>query len=328
MNNTSSSNANVIEETQSVGKDGKSPKTHFKKRSIKQDIPFYLLLLPALVIVILFKYLPMSGLLLAFKDWDAKLGLFDSPWTDHFGFGNFIRLFQSPELLEAIWNTFYFNVVNLLIGFPAPIILALLLTEVTCKPFKKIAQTISYLPHFLSIAAVTSIVNALLSEYGLINSILSRFGMPNQTLFEDPNAFLPTYVITNVWKNIGWGSIIYLASICGISQDMYEAAQLDGANRFQQVIFITLPSILPMISIQLILKMGSLFGSSFELVYGLQNPIGWTEEVIATSVYKNGIGRGEYTISTALGLMQGVVALILTFGANWISKKVSNISMW
>ena len=180
MNNTSSSNANVIEETQSVGNGGKSPKTHFKKRSIKQDIPFYLLLLPALVIVILFKYLPMSGLLLAFKDWNAKLGLFDSPWTDHFGFGNFIRLFQTPELVEAIWNTFFFNVVNLLIEFPAPIILALLLTEVTCKPFKKISQTISYLPHFLSIAAVTGIVNTLLSEYGLINSLLSSLECRNR----------------------------------------------------------------------------------------------------------------------------------------------------
>ena len=142
------------------------------RHSLKSDIPFYLLLLPAIVIVFLFKYLPMSGLLLAFKDWNAKLGLFASPWTDHGGFGNFIRLFQTPELVDAIWNTLYFNVVTMLVEFPAPIILALLLTEITNKPFKRVTQTISYLPHFLSMAAVTGIVNSLLSEYGLINSLL------------------------------------------------------------------------------------------------------------------------------------------------------------
>ena len=149
-----------------------------------------------------------------------------------------------------------------------------------------------------------------------------------QKLLETSASFLPTYVITSVWKSVGWGTIIYLASICGLSQEMYEAAQIDGASRFQQVVYITVPGIFPTVGLQLILKMGTLFGSSFELVYGLQNPIAWTDEVIATAIYKNGIGRGEYTISTALGLMQGVVALILTFGANWVSKKVSDVSMW
>lgn len=300
------------------------------RHSLKSDIPFYLLLLPAIVIVFLFKYLPMSGLLLAFKDWNAKLGLFASPWTDHGGFGNFIRLFQTPELVDAIWNTLYFNVVTMLVEFPAPIILALLLTEITNKPFKRVTQTISYLPHFLSMAAVTGIVNSLLSEYGLINSLLyTLFGdVEGQRLLETHAAFLPTYVITSVWKSIGWGSIIYLATISGLGQEMYEAAEIDGANRFKQVIYITVPGIFPTIGILLILKMGSLFGSSFELVYGLQNPIAWTDEVISTAVYKNGIGQGEYSISTALGLMQGVIALILTFGANWVSKKVSSVSMW
>lgn len=300
------------------------------KRRFKADLPFYLLLFPALLIVLLFKYLPMTGLVLAFKNWNGKLGLFGSPWTDHHGFGNFIRLFQTPELMDAVWNTLYFNLVTMLVEFPAPIILAVLITEIHNKPFKKITQTISYLPHFLSMAAVTGIVNNLLSEYGLVNSILfNAFGVQEgQKLLEDASAFLPTYVLTSVWKSVGWGTIIYLATICGLSQDMYEAAEIDGANRFKQVIFITIPGIFPTIGILLILKMGTLFGSSFELVYGLQNPIAWTKEVISTSVYKNGIGQGEYAISTALGLMQGVVALLLTFGANWVSKKVSDVSMW
>ena len=301
-----------------------------KKRSFKADIPFYLLLLPALVIVILFKYLPMSGLILAFKDWDAKLGLFGSPWTDHFGFGNFIRLFQTPEFVDSILNTLYFNVVTILFEFPAPIIFAILINEIANKPFKRVTQTISYLPHFLSMAAVTGIVNGLLSQYGLVNSMLNTlFNMQEgQELLRNEGAFLPVYVLTSIWKNVGWGTIVYLAAICGLNNDLFEAAEIDGAGRFKQILYITIPGILPTVGILLILKMGTLFASNFELVYGLQNPIAWKDEVIATAVYKFGIGSGEYSMSTALGLMQGVIALILTFGTYWISKKVSNISMW
>lgn len=297
---------------------------------LKVELPFYLLILPAAIVVLLFNYLPMTGLLLAFKDWNAKLGVFGSPWTDMSGFGNFVRLFQTADMTKAIWNTFYFNVVSMLFNFTAPIILALLFTEIKNKYFKKVTQTISYLPHFLSIAAVTGIVNMLLSEYGLINSMMYKwFGIEEgQNILSNPNAFLPVYVLTEMWQSIGWGSIIYLAAICGINNDLCEAAEIDGAGRFKQVIFITIPGILPTICILLIMKMGTLFGSSFEMVYGLQNPTAWKEEVIATIVYKNGIGRGEYSMSTALSLLQGVVALVLTFGANFISKKLSNISMW
>ncbi len=305
------------------------PLAKVKKRSFKNDLPFYVLLLPALAIVILFKYLPMTGLMLAFKDWDVRAGLFGSTWTDHFGFGNFIRLFNTPKFVDAIWNTLFFNVVTLLFEFPAPIILAILINEITHKHFKKVTQTISYLPHFLSVAAVTGIVNGLISEYGLINAMLLKLGFSAQQLTHTPSAFLPVYIFTSVWKNVGWGTIIYLATISGLNQDMYEAAEIDGANRFKQVIYITVPGIFPTIGILLIMKMGTLFGSSFELVYGLQNQIAWTKEVIATAVYKFGInGEHEYAISTALGLIQGIIALILTFGANWISKKVSSVSMW
>ena len=299
-----------------------------KRHNFKADLPFYLILLPALVLVIVFKYIPMSGLVLAFKDWKPKLGLWGSPWAGNGGWANFIELFKTPELTEAIWNTLYFNLVTMIFEFPAPIILALLINEIGNKTFKKVTQTISYLPHFLSIAAVTGIVNSLLSEYGLVNSILSKMGIESQKWLEESAAFLPTYVLTSVWKSVGWGTIIFLATMCGLSQESYEAAEIDGAGKWKQAIYITLPGILPTVGMLLILKMGSLFGSSFELVYGLQNPIGWTQEVIATAVYKNGIGRGEYAVSTALGLMQGVVALILTFTTNFISKKLSGVSMW
>lgn len=299
-----------------------------KRHDFKADLPFYLILLPALLLVIVFKYIPMSGLVLAFKEWKPKLGLWRSPWAGNGGWANFIELFKTPELTQSIWNTLYFNVVTMIFEFPAPIILALLINEIGNKHFKKVTQTISYLPHFLSVAAVTGIVNSLLSEYGLINSMLTKIGLGGQKWLESPSAFLPTYVLTSVWKSVGWGTIIFLATMCGLSQDTYEAAEIDGAGKWKQAIFITLPGILPTVGMLLILKMGSLFGSSFELVYGLQNPIGWTQEVIATAVYKNGIGRGEYAVSTALGLMQGLVAVILTFTTNFISKKLSGVSMW
>ena len=307
-----------------------SPKTKKKKGFVlKKWLPFYIILIPAVVIVFVFQYMPMQGILLACKDFNPREGVFGSPWADFYGFGNFVELFKTPALSEAIWTTFYWNVINLAVNFPLPIILAFLLAEVKSKPFKTVTQTISYLPHFLSVAAVTGIVNALLNEYGLINTWLFQLGYSEgQHLLENTHAFLPTYVITNVWMGLGWSSILYVSALSGVSQDLYEAAELDGASRFRRAISIALPSIAPTIAINLILKVGSVFDSSFDLVYGLQNPVGWTQEVIATAVYKFGIGRGEYSVASALNLFQGVVAFCITMFANQISKKLSGISMW
>lgn len=235
-----------------------------KKRQYPRRLPFYLLLLPAIVIVALFRYLPMTGLLVAFKDYSVYEGIFASPWADMYGFANFVELFETPAFVDAIWNTLLFNVVTILFSFPAPIVLAFLITEVQHKMFKKVTQTISYLPHFLSVAAVTGIVNSLLSEYGLINSVLFKlFGIEEgQDLLSKSGAFLPVYVITDIWKTVGWNTIIYLAAICGISEELYEAAEIDGAGRFRQVMTITLPGILPTVGILLILRMGTLFGQT------------------------------------------------------------------
>ncbi len=298
------------------------------KNSFRKNIPFYLILLPAIITVFMMQYLPMFGLLLAFKDYNVRAGIFGSPWAEMSGFANFAYIFQTPAFMEAVWNTLWLNLLSLLFSFPAPVILALLINEVGHTGFKRTVQTISYLPHFLSIAAVTTIVNQLLGNYGLLNALLQAVGIDPVFLLESEAAFVPTYVITEIWQTVGWGTIVYLATITGINSDLYEAAQIDGANRLQQVLSITLPSILPTTMILLIMKMGTLFGSSFEMVYGLQNPVAWTKDVIATAVYKYGIGQGEYEVSTALGLMQGVIAFSLTFIANTISKKVSNVSMW
>lgn len=306
----------------------KTPKRLAGKNSFSKNIPFYLILLPAVIVVFLVQYLPMFGLLIAFKDYSARLGIFGSPWAEMNGFANFVEIFKTPALSEAIWNTLWLNLLTLIFGFPAPIILALLINEVGHTGAKRTIQTISYLPHFLSIAAVTSIVNQLLGTYGLLNGLLSTFGLDSVFLLEQEYAFIPTYVITNIWQTVGWGTIVYLAAITGINSDLYEAAQIDGANRLQQVLCITFPAILPTTMLLLIMRMGTLFASSFEMVYGLQNPVAWTDDVIATAIYKYGIGQGEYGMSTALGLMQGVIAFSLTFIANAISSKVADVSMW
>lgn len=299
-----------------------------KHRPFRQDFPFYILILPTIIVVFLFRYLPMFGLLIAFKDYNPRLGIFGSPWTDMGGFANFAAVFRTPSFSQAIWNTLFWNLLTLVVSFPAPIILALLINEINNKVFKKTVQTISYLPHFLSTAAITTMVNNLLDSYGLLNGLLSVFRLEPVYLLRNHAAFLPTYLIVNVWQTVGWGSIIFLATLSGISQELYEAAEIDGANRFRRVWHITLPALIPTTMILLIMRIGTLFSSSFEIVYGLQNPIAWTDEVIATAVWKYGIGQGEYSMSTALNLMQGVIAMLLTFGANAISGKVSKISMW
>ena len=308
--------------------ESKNSKKLSGKNSFNKNIPFYLILIPAVVTVFMMQYLPMFGLVIAFKDYKPRLGIFGSPWAEMNRFANFVQIFQTPAFLDSVWNTLWLNVLSLVFSFPAPIILALLINEVGHKGFKRTVQTISYLPHFLSIAAVTTIVNQLLGSYGLLNALLRPLGINPVFLLEKEGAFLPAYVITEIWQTVGWGTIVYLATITGINSDLYEAAQIDGANRFQQVMSITFPSILPTTMILLIMKMGKLFGSSFEMVYGLQNPVAWTKDVIATAIYKYGIGQGEYGVSTALGLLQGVIAFSLTFIANAISKKVSDVSMW
>lgn len=304
-----------------------------EKRNWKSEAPFLLIMLPAFLVTFLMAYLPMFGLLLAFKEEFRADGvssgleiIFKSKWI---GFEYFRTIFSTPDIAGTIWNTFYINVLTLLFEFPAPILLAILISEVRNKPYKKVIQTISYLPHFLSLAAITGIVNALLRKYGLFDTISKMFGGDGANFYGDSSKFLPTYIVVDVWMTIGWNSIIYLASITGVSQELYEAAAIDGANRFKQIINITLPSILPTTMMLLILRSGSLLGSNFELVYGLQVDqwkIG--NEVISTWVYRNGLSGGQYGLSTALSLFQGLVALFLTLTTNFISKKVADVSMW
>ena len=298
-----------------------------KKQFRKSDLIFWAMLLPAVITVILYSYLPIGGLVLAFKDYKPRMGIFGSPWAKDGLFSHFKEIFTTPGITAAIGNTLYINLLALIVQFPAPIIFSLLLEEVRKMWFKNTVQTISFLPHFLSMAAATGIATSMLSKYGILNEVLVFFGLPRSEILKNPSAFIPVYLLVDIWKNVGWGSIIYLSAISAISPELYESATIDGAGRFKQVTKITVPLILPAIMIQLIFQMGRMFSSNFELMYGLQN-VAWDKEVISTITYKYGLQQGEYELSVALSLVEGLVALILTFGANFISKKVSDVSMW
>lgn len=294
---------------------------------IKSNYGLYLMLLPAVALTLIFSYLPMPGILVAFKDYDIFKGPFGSPWS---GLTNIARVFELPGVVQSIWNTLTLSTYTLLITFPAPILFALLLNEMRIMWFKRVVQTISYLPYFLSWISVIGIAINFYSLYGPINDLLLAFGGAGteRTLFlANPGFFVPNVLILTVWKSLGWDSIIYLAAITSIDPQLYEAAKIDGASKLKQAWYITMPGLLPTTMILLILRLGGLFGSNFELVYGLQNPF-INYEVISTIVYKMGIQQADYALATAVGFLQGIVALILTLLANKASKLVSGTAIW
>lgn len=299
------------------------------KRQNNRNTMMYLILLPSLIMVLIFNYLPLLGLVIAFKDFDAFSGILGSPWV---GFQNFVKILTYPDFLKAIKNTLVYSAVNLFLGFPLPIILALLFNEINNRPFKRVVQTISYFPHFLSWAAVCSFVYALFAIEGPVNGMLEAIignSYESKNILLDSKNFIAILFGVGQWKGIGWSTIIYLAAITGIDGSLYEAAEIDGCNRFRMVTSITWPCIKGTAVLVLILGLGSLVTSNFEMVYGLQNAfIQQDTEVINTLVYRQGIQGGEYSMSTALGLMQGIVSLIIVFFANRISKVVSGESLW
>jgi putative aldouronate transport system permease protein len=307
------------------------PKKRFRLPR-RDEIPAIMLLLPALIIVLLFSYLPMFGILMAFKDINSgasiRKGIFGSDWAAMQGFANFVEIFKTPALLRSIGNTLLISLIALVVVIPGPIILTLLLDEVRKKWFKTGFQIISYLPHFLSWATITGIMLNLFGDYGAINSIIKFLGGDSVAFLASMNYYIPIYMITTVWKGIGWGTILYFSTLAGVSPELYEAAKIDGAGRFKQVIHISLPALVPVIAITLIIQAGHMLQSNFELAYGLQLGEWRNFDVISTIIYKQGINQGQFGISTALGLLQGLVALALTFMANKLSKKISSVSMW
>jgi len=289
----------------------------------------YMLVLPAILCALIFYYLPMGGIIIAFKDFDIIDGVMGSPWV---GFQNFIDVFSQPELLDAIWNTLFYGVVLTFGSFPFPIILAILFNELRNMHFKKVVQTVAYMPYFLSWISVVGLFYTLFGTEGVFNTVMANIvgeGYVAKNILLDPKYFLPILFVSNLWKGIGWNSVIFLAAIAGIDPTLYEAATIDGCGRLKQTWHITLPSIKGTVIVMLVMSMGSLITSNFEQVFGFQNV--FTQpytDTINTVIYRSGIQEGKYSLATAFGLSQGIVTLALILLSNALSKKIADTSIW
>jgi len=298
-------------------------------RLYKKHAALVLLFLPTIVYFIIFKYIPISGLAMAFKDYKIGLGIWASPWV---GLDNFKFAFSTATFTRAFTNTIIISGLKILTGFPAPIILALMLNEVRHMKYKRTVQTISYLPHFLSWVIVAGLFSQLLSPTtGVVNYILQHyFGVEKAIYFLGSNDwFRFTLITTDIWKGVGWGSILYIASIAGIDPTMYEAAVCDGANRFQRLWYVTLPCLLPTITIMLILRVGNVMVAGFDQVFNMYNAAVYkTGDIIDTFVYRYGIGQMKYSLSTAVGLFQNLIGFIMVVGMNFVANKINGSGIW
>ena len=300
--------------------------TYRLRRDWIRNRSLYVMVIPVLLFYLLFHYKPMYGAIIAFKDYTPALGVAKSPWV---GLANFVRFFKSVYFVRLIKNTILLSVYNLIFGFPAPIILALLLNEVRNKHFKNITQTITYLPHFISTVVVCGMVMNFLSLDGIINQIIAAFGFDKIQFMVLPEWFRTIFTASGIWQTCGWTSIIYLSALTSVDQEILEAAMIDGANRFQRIKSVTLPSIAPTISIMLIMQIGRLMSLGYEKIILLYNGSTYeTADVISTYVYRRGILSADFSYSTAVGLFQSVIGVILLVASNQISKKLSDSSLW
>lgn len=307
----------------------KAPKTKFNKNYIKRYWQLYALLAIPIVYLLVFKYLPMKNILIAFKEYKLNMDLLDMPWSTPI-FKYFQKAFENKDFLRSLRNTILLNLLDLAVGFPAPIIFALILNELPFKKFKKVVQTIGYMPHFLSWVIILSLATQLFAPTsGLINQWIRDLGGEAIPFLNDSNHWIWTYVGMGVWQNFGWGSILYLAAIAGINTELYEAASVDGAGRFKKMWHITLPGIKSTIVVLLIMNLGGIIGGSFDRPFAMQNNLVLdVGEVISTYVYKVGIQKLKFSLTTAIGLFQSVVNLFFLLTANFISRKLGERGIW
>lgn len=293
-----------------------------KQSTFRRNIPFLIMLAIPLILLLVFSYGPMYGVLIAFKDYSPGLGIWQSPWNQ---FDHFKRMFDDFTFIRALKNTLTISFWKLLIGFPAPIILALSLNELRFTRFKKLSQTISYLPYFLSWVIVAAMMVEIFSpQRGIVNSIISALGGTPIHFLASEKWFVPILVISDVWKGIGYGSIVYLAAITGVDPALYEAAELDGATRLQKMRHVTIPSIMPVILVMLILRVGGILSAGFDQVLNLYNPAVYSVgDIIDTYVYRIGLIDFNFDYSTAVGLFQNLAGLIMVGGSNWLVKKTT-----
>lgn len=301
------------------------------KQTIKKDWihnwSVYLLALPILIYFIIWNYLPMVGIVLAFEDYSARGGFVFSEWI---GLKNFVDFFQSYYLWRLLRNTVVLSILDLCINFPAPIILALLMNELQNELFKKVIQTISYMPHFVSTVVICGIIVDFMSYNGAVTMMLVKLGVAqNKDLMSVKAAFRPVYILSSTWQGIGYGSIIFLAALSGVDQELYEAAKIDGANRWQQTWHVTLPGIAPTVIIMLILRIGSLLSSAMDKIILLYRPATYeVADTISTFVYRRGLIEGDFGYSTSVGLFNSFVNLLLLFAANSLSRRYSETSLF
>lgn len=293
---------------------------------LKRNKELYLLIIPVVAYYIIFHYGPIYGASIAFKQFVPAKGILGSPWV---GFQHFRDFFESFYFWRLLRNTLTISITSILFGFPAPIILALLINELRSRVFSRTVQTITYMPHFVSMVVICGMIVQFTKDTGVVTSFLSIFGFPKDTMLNNPKMFVPVYIISGIWQEVGWGSIIYLAALTGIDQELYEAAKIDGAGRWKQTVHITIPSLVPTIIILFILRLGNMLNVGFEKIILLYNPATYeTADVISSFVYRKGIQEFSWSFSAAVGLFNSVINFTLVIFANWISRKANETSLW
>ncbi|NIK75333.1 putative aldouronate transport system permease protein [Paenibacillus castaneae] len=304
----------------------KAPKKPIWQQMKKMKLLYVMLLLPA-VMLFIFNYLPMYGVLIAFKNFSPGLGIWGSPWNN---FEHFTRLFEDFMFIRALKNTLIISLLKIVIAFPAPIIFALLLNEIRNQKFLKVTQSISYLPHFMSWIILSAMIIEVFSpQRGIVNFIITAFHGNPINFLSSKVFFIPVLIITDIWKEIGYGAIIYLASIASVDPSQYEAAEMDGAGRFKKMIHITLPSIMPMVIILFILRLGGVLNAGFDQILNLYNPLVYeVADIIDTYVYRSGLEQFQFDYATAVGLFKNIIGIIFILGANAIIRRKSEHGIW
>lgn len=296
-------------------------------KKITKHWQLYLMILPAVLYLILFQYKPMYGVVIAFKDFNMRAGILGSEWI---GFENFSRLFNSYWFPIIMKNTLTLSILSLLIGFPLPILLALMVNEISNEKIKRTFQTVSYAPHFISVIVVCGMITMFLNPTsGIINQFLNMLGIESIFFMQNSELFKWIYIISGNWQNVGWGAIIYFAALSSVDRSLIESAEIDGANRLQKIFYINLPVLVPTMTILFILRCGRLLGVGYEKIYLLQNPTNISaSEVISTYVYKTGLINSDFSFSTAVGLFNSLVNAVILIIANTLSRRVGKSSLW
>lgn len=295
--------------------------------TFKRDYQLWLMILPAIVVIVIFNYIPMYGIQLAFREFDFTKGFTGGEWVGLKYFDQFIHNYMFKDLMT---NTITISLATIILGFPAPIIMALIINQVFGKMWKKTLQTTVYLPHFISMVVMVGLLNVLLSpETGVVGHLMKALGLGDINLLASEKTFVPVYVLSDIWQHAGWNSIIYLAALASVDPQLYDSAKIDGASRWQTIRYVDIPAIVPTMIILFILSMGNILNTGFEKIFLMQNPLNLpVSEVIATYVYKIGIISSQFSYSAAIGLFNTLINFVFLLAMNTIAKRFSNISLW